>query len=145
MREAMKDLTLLYPVFVQVLLTFLLQGWMGYERFKAVRMRTVRAGAHAGEKPVWPERAGVISNAFHNQLEMPVLFYVAVAFALIAGATDGVMLALAWAFVASRLIHAAIHTTYNTVTHRFIVYAAGTAILLAMWGRLAFHVMAVDV
>lgn len=141
----MKDLSILYPVFSQVLLTLLLQGWMGYERVKSVRAKTVKFGAHAGERPMWPERTAVISNAFHNQLEMPVLFYVVTGFALIAGAADGVMLALAWAYAVSRLVHAAIHTTYNAVTHRFFAYAAGTAILLAMWARLAAHVMAAGV
>ena len=97
----MKDLSILYPVFVQVLLTFVLQMWMGRERLAAVRAGAVKRGEHAGAKPVWPERAGVVSNAFHNQLEMPMLFYAVVAFALIAGAADGIMLALAWAFAIS--------------------------------------------
>jgi hypothetical protein len=138
----MKDLSILYPVFVQVLLTFLLQMWMGRERLEAVREKTVRRGEHEGAKPVWPERAGVVSNAFHNQLEMPMLFYAVVAFALIAGAADGTMVALAWIFAISRLAHSAIHTTYNKVEHRFLVYLFGSMVILAMWVRLAWLVAA---
>jgi hypothetical protein len=44
---------------------------------------------------------------------------------------------LAWAFVASRLVHAIIQWTYNRVVHRFTVYAIGGLILWAMWGLLA--------
>ena len=42
------DVAILYPVFVQVALTFGLQIWMGLERFKSVRSQTVQRGAHAG-------------------------------------------------------------------------------------------------
>ena len=137
----MKDLSILDPVFVQVLLTFLLQMWMGRERQAAVRAKTVRRGEHEGAKPVWPERAGVVSNAFHNQLEMPMLFYAVVAFALIAGAADGFMLALAWAFAISRYVHAAIYTTYNKIEHRFLVYLFGSMVVWSMWALLALRVM----
>ena len=137
----MKDLSILYPVFAQVLLTFLLQMWMGRERLAAVWAKTVRRGEHEGAKPVWPERAGVVSNAFHNQLEMPMLFYAVVAFALIAGAADGFMLALAWAFAISRLLHAAIYTTYNKIEHRFLVYLFGSMVVWSMWALLALRVM----
>ncbi len=138
----MKDLSILYPVFVQVLLTFVLQMWMGRERLAAVRAGAVKRGEHAGAKPVWPERAGVVSNAFHNQLEMPMLFYAVVAFALIAGAADGIMLALAWAFAISRLVHAGVFTTYNKIEHRFLVYLLGSTIVWVMWARLAWLVAA---
>ena len=129
-------------MFVQVLLTFLLQMWMGRERLAAVRARTVKRGEHAGIKPIWPERAAVISNAFHNQLEMPMLFYAVVAFTLIAGAADGTMVVLAWIFSISRLVHTAIHTTYNKVEHRFLVYLLGSTIVWVMWALLALRVMA---
>ncbi|MCB1483299.1 MAG: MAPEG family protein [Hyphomicrobiaceae bacterium] len=136
------DVAILYPVFVQVALTFGLQIWMGLERFKSVRSQTVQRGAHAGLKPIWPERAGVVSNAFQNQLEIPMLFYAAVAFSMITSAVDALMVSLAWAFVITRLVHAFVHTTYNFVPHRFIVYLAGSLIVLAMWVRLFLHVSA---
>ncbi len=134
------DVAILYPVFVQVALTFGLQIWMGLERYKAVQSGTVNRGSHPGQKPVWPERAGVVSNAFHNQLEIPVLFYAVVAFSMLASAVDVLMLALAWAFVLSRLVHTYIHTTYNYVPHRFLVYLAGSILVMVMWVRLFLHV-----
>jgi len=138
----MKDLGILYPVCVQILLTFLLQGWMGRERLKAVREGTVVRGTVPGGRPVWPERAAVLSNAFQNQFEIPVLFYAAVAFALIVGAADATMVALAWVFAISRMMHAAIFTTYNKVAHRFLVYLLGSFAVMAMWVKLVMHVMA---
>lgn len=130
---------ILYPVFVQVALTFILLFWMGFERGKAYRTGVVRVES-ASQKPVYPERAAIMSNAFHNQLEMPMLFYAAVAFSMLAGAVDSVIIALAWSFALFRLLHAGIHTTYNHVPHRFVAYLVSSALLMAMWVKLFIHV-----
>jgi hypothetical protein len=133
------DLAIMKPVLVQAGLAFFLLFWMGKERVAAVRAGTVvRNGP--GVRPTWPGRAGVVSNAFHNQLEMPMLFYVVVLFALVLKAVDEAMVWLAWAYVALRLVHAAIHTTYNKIPHRFVVFALSNFVLIAMWVKLAAHV-----
>ncbi len=135
----MKDISLLYPVFVQAALTFVLMFWMARERFKAFRDKTVQMGP-AGTRPVWTGRAGIVSNAFHNQLEMPMLFYAVVAFTILANGADEVSMMLAWAFAGLRIVHAIIHTTYNNIPHRFAAYVASNIVLLAMWVRLFIHV-----
>lgn len=135
-------IAILYPVFVQVALTFAIFFLMGYERFKAVKAGTVKRGSNAGEKPIWPERAAVVSNAFHNQLEIPMLFYAVVAFSILAGAIDWLTIMFAWLFAGLRLVHALIHTTYNHVPHRFLAYGISTAMVLIMWVRLLLHVAA---
>ena len=66
------------PVFVQVALTFALLVLGGQRprrrwcRSGAVKMRDVALG-----EPNWPARATQIINAYENQLELPVLFYLA--------------------------------------------------------------------
>lgn len=134
------DMSILKPVLVQAGLTFFLLFWMGKERFQAVRAGTVIRN-EPGVRPTWVGRAGVVSNAFHNQLEMPMMFFAVVLFALAVGAVDGTMIALAWGYVGTRLVHAAIHTTYNHIPHRFVVYIISNIVLLAMWGMLALHVL----
>ena len=134
------DLSILKPVLVQAGLTFFLLFWMGWERLQAVRAGTVIRNA-PGVRPTWPGRAGDISNAFHNQIETPNLFYAAVAFALLAGAADATMVWMAWAYIAIRLVHAGIHVTYNHIPHRFAVFLLANVVLLAMWVKLALHVL----
>lgn len=136
----MIDTAILKPVFVQVALTFFMLFWMAKERLGARARGEVEAAA-PGVRPAWKARAGIVSNAFHNQLEMPMLFYVAVAFAMIANGVDDIMLMLAWAYVVLRLVHAAIHTTYNHIPHRFLVYVVSNLVALAMWVKLAIHVL----
>jgi hypothetical protein len=135
------DLSILTPVFVQAALTFFLLFWMGKERYQAVRDGTVVRN-EPGMRPTWIGRAGTISNAFHNQLEMPMLFYVVVILALVTGSADALMTALAWGYVILRLVHAAIHTTYNKIPHRFMVFIVSNLVLGAMWVTLAANVLA---
>ena len=71
-----------------------------------------------------------------------VLFYFALAVCAITGLHDTATLALAWAFVAARVVHSAIHCSYNKVMHRFRAYLLGAAILLALWVRVAWHLLA---
>jgi hypothetical protein len=135
------DLSIMKPVLVQAGLAFFLLFWMAKERVAAVRAGTVIRN-DPGVRPTWPGRAGVVSNSFHNQLEMPMLFYAVVLFALVTNAADHIMTWLAWGYVVLRLLHAAIHTTYNKIPHRFAVYALSNIVLLAMWVKLGLHVLA---
>lgn len=133
--------SILLPVLVQIGLTFFLQFWMAYERISALRRREVRVPDIALGERAWPERATQISNAFHNQLELPLLFYVLVALALVTGRADGTLVWMAWLFVILRFVHALIHTTGNRVQPRFYAYVAGSLVLLAMWIRFALSVV----
>jgi hypothetical protein len=81
------------------------------------------------------------ADNFNNQFQLPILFYVAVRVAHATGQGGGVFLQLAWAFVATRAVHALIQWTYNRVVHRFAVYAIGALILWWMWGLLALGLL----
>jgi hypothetical protein len=95
-------------------------------------------------QPNWPERATQIANCFHNQLELPVLFYILVAFILVTGTNSVAFVFLAWAFVISRLVHVFIHTGSNRVDRRFYAMAAGMAVLIAMWAVFAVRILAAE-
>jgi hypothetical protein len=124
---------ILLPLFVQVGLTFFLLFWMGTVRVGAIRRREVAMRDIALGQPAWPERPTQIANAFHNQFQLPVLFYVLVLLALFTRKADTFFVVLAWMFVASRLVHAAIHVTSNDVQRRFFAFLVGAIILLIMW------------
>jgi len=133
--------SLLLPVFVQVGLTFALMLWMASHRVTAIKTGTVRPKDIALRQPNWPERATQIANCFHNQFELPVLFYTVVALILITNTNSTVFVLLAWAFVMTRLVHAYIHTGSNRVDRRFYAMAAGMAILVAMWVVFAVRIL----
>ena len=62
--------------------------------------------------------------------------------AILTGSADSIMTALAWVYVVLRIVHAAIHTTYNKVLHRFLVYLVSNIVLIVMWVKFAVHVLA---
>ena len=82
------------------------------------------------------------ADNFRNLFELPVLFYLALTVAAVAGLVTPVALGLAWLFVALRVLHSAIHCTYNKVFHRFYAYLAGGLVLWALWGYLAWGLLA---
>ena len=134
---------LLYPVFVQVALTFVILFWMGRVRLHALQNRELKVSDIALGQRAWPVRVTQILNTYQNQFELPMLFFVLVAFALIHPRTvDIAMIALAWAFVITRLVHAGIYTTTNAIRQRFTAFLIGGVILLVMWILFAARIIA---
>ena len=129
----MSAFELLSPVFAMILLTFALMFWMGSLRVRATRGRQVRVKDIALGQSAWPPEIVKIERAFHNQLELPVLFYVLVALLLVTRSGDYLLGALSWIFVASRYAHALVHTTSNYVPRRFALFVVGAIVLIAMW------------
>jgi hypothetical protein len=130
----------LAPVFVQVALTFVLLFAMGRSRLAVLRSKEVKVRDIALGERNWPPRVMQFINAYHNQFELPVLFYAVVAFALVTRQAGLVFVLLAWLYVLSRLVHAFIHTTSNAILWRFRVFLVGAMILMAMWILLAVQI-----
>jgi hypothetical protein len=124
---------ILLPLFVQVALTLFLLFWTGRARVAAVRRGDVHPRDIALRESNWPRQETQIANAYHNQLELPVLFYVLTILAIITRHADLLFVVLAWLFVVLRLVHAYIHLTSNHVGRRFAVFAASVLVLLVMW------------
>ena len=123
----------LLPLFVEVALTFVLLFWMAYLRTAAFKAGAVRPGDIALREPNWPPRVTQIGNAYHNQLETPLLFYVLILLALVTSTADSILFVLSWLFVASRFVHAYIHLTSNRIDRRAPVFLVGAIGLALMW------------
>jgi hypothetical protein len=129
----MSDAAMLAPVFVHVVLVVGLVIATGRGRVAAVTAGEVRLKDIALDSSKWPERLRKLGNNYQNQFELPMLFYAVIALLIAIGLADGVSLVLAWAFVASRLVHSFIHVGTNNVVHRLFAFGAGLAALAAMW------------
>jgi hypothetical protein len=123
----------LLPLFVEVTLTFVLLVWMAYLRTTALAGGAVKPRDIALREPSWPSRATQVANAFHNQLELPVLFYVLTILVWITRHADYLFVVMAWIFVVLRLAHAFIHVTGNDVRRRGAVFIMAAIVLAAMW------------
>ena len=129
----MSDAALLAPVFVHVVLVFALVIVTGRGRVAAVMAGEVKLKDIALDSSRWPERLRKPANNYQNQFELPVLFYALVALVIATSLSDRAFVILAWGFVLSRLVHSTIHLGSNYPPHRLYAFAAGLAVLAAMW------------
>jgi hypothetical protein len=138
----LNQVAILYPVFVQVLLVVLVGMSMAVARARAVKTMDRQRGTPdlAMGRLAWPDDAAKRAANYRNQFEAPVLFYAVVAFALITKGADTMMIVLAWLYVLTRIVHAAIHIGPNKVRWRSPAFALGFLIVALMWIKLALHV-----
>lgn len=135
------DKLLVLAMAAQAFLALGLVFWLGFERVPRVTRGEIRVADIAVEKSAYPLKARLLSNSFDNQFQLPVLFYVGSLAVLHFGLVDGVVVILAWLFVALRIVHAAIHVTNNRVYRRFAAYTAGLAVLVLFWLWLTLRIL----
>jgi hypothetical protein len=66
------------------------------------------------------------ADNFKNLFEIPVLFYALALYLFVTNQVDATYVAAAWIFVAFRVMHSAVHCTFNHVNLRFGLYAVST-------------------
>ena len=133
--------TVLLPLFVLVVLTFVLGFWAAYLRVQVVRSGEVKPRDIALREPNWPPRVLKVLYAFLNQLELPLLFYVLTILAWITKQADLLFVVLAWIFVVLRILHAGVHVTSNHLGKRAILFIAGAVVLAVMWLIFALRIL----
>jgi hypothetical protein len=106
--------------------------YLGVIRVPMIMRGEVNIRDIALSREPWPEREKKVSNAFDNQFQLPLLFYVGCIVAVFLGPT-WFHLVLAWGFVVTRYVHVAIHITDNHVIRRFWAYTTGLAVLTLFW------------
>ena len=123
---------ILLPLFVQVLLTIGLGIVLAVRRRRAFAQGT-RWQDIALREPNWPKDCIAANNAFTNQFEIPVLFYVLTILALITKQADLLFVIMAWIFVVMRLLQAGVFVTSNHVPTRGMFFGIGVIVLAIMW------------
>jgi hypothetical protein len=131
----------LLPVFVLVGLTFGLLAWMVGTRRQALVGGETRIRDIALGQPNWPLRATQIGNCYRNQFELPLLFYLLIALALLLHHADLVIVLMSWVFVVTRFVHAGIFVTSNDLGQRSLAWLAGVLALFAMWIYFALRIL----
>lgn len=138
----MVDARIFGPAFAMVALTAVVMARMLFER-----TRQMRAGRiHFRDIPSGSQMAARFADTraadnYRNLFEMPVLFYLALVVAAIAGLVTPLSLGLAWVYVALRVVHSAIHCGYNRVMHRFYAFLASNLVLWALWAWLGWRLL----
>jgi len=124
---------ILLPLFVEVVLTFVLLFTMAPLRTRDFASGAVRPDDIALREQKWPKRTTQFANAFSNQFELPVLFYVLTILEYVTHLAGIVFVVLAWIFVIFRILQAYVHVTSNIVRLRGAFFAIGAVVLAIMW------------
>src|ERR687895_484155 len=123
---------ILAPLFVQVLLTFVVAYMLSSHRIRA-GVRGEMPDQVALREPNWPRHVRQIENNYLNQFELPVLFYLLTILAIITRHADLFFVLMAWVFVVLRIFHAYVHVTSNVMKIRGPLFFAGLVVLSIMW------------
>jgi len=137
----MNQTLILYPLFVLVLLTFIIAIWMGRLRFEAVKRGDLNVQYYRlnrGDEV--PEYLAKVSQNYDNLLELPILFYVVTVLLYCTNKVELAQLVLAWLFVVSRCVHSYVHTTSNHLRRRMRAFLAGVFALAGMWCLFFFRI-----
>ena len=132
---------ILAPVFVQVALMFFLMFYMAGVRTGALRRREVQLGDVALGQQNWPPYAAQAANAYNNQFQLPLLFFVLVILAYLFKKADLLFVVMSWIFVITRIGHAFVHVTSNRMQMRFSIFAVGAVVLAIMWFIFAVRIL----
>ena len=134
----MSGMEIFYPMLAMVALTLVV--WLRLYIVRIPEMRRLRIHPQSVATSAQKSARLVDTRAadnFVNLLEVPVLFYLALVVAHQTAQVTPLVLGLAWAFVAGRVLHSLIQCTYNKVMHRFAVYSISTTVAWALWAVLA--------
>ena len=128
---------MLSPMLALVVWTLVIWVWMYATRIPAMQ----RAGLdptkvkQKSDLDVLPMKVKQVADNYNHLHEQPVIFYALVTYCVLAGVADGINVALAWFYVASRVVHSLIQCTINFIPARFAVFTLGSIALAAITVR----------
>lgn len=133
----MDKTSILFPMVALATLTFAVLLLIPLRRFRAGIAGQIKYDDFKyGESQRVPPEVSIPNRNMMNLLELPLLFYVACLTYLVIGSINDYALLLAWLYVALRIVHSAIHITYNRVRHRLIAFGLSNVVLVMFWTNL---------
>ena len=121
------------PFFATMLLTLLVWVYMYIRRISFITKNNINPKNLAVPGALAQRSPAAVSNPsdnLKNLFEIPVLFYALALYLFVTTQVDAAYVSAAWIFVAFRVLHSAVHCTFNLVMLRFYLYLFST---LAVW------------
>ena len=131
---------MLYPLFALAAWTLIVLVLIPVARVRSVRLREIGTDDFMyGESARVPSHDSVPNRNYMNLLELPMLFYVVCLLLMMTAGASNLAVALAWAYVALRVVHSLIHLTYNQVLHRLAAFTLSNVALVVLWVLAGVH------
>jgi len=129
----MRQAAIFGPFFITMFLTFAVWVYMYIRRISFItshKLNSQDLAVPGALARISPAAVSNPSDNFKNLFEIPVLFYALALYLFATKQVDALYLDAAWVFVAFRVLHSAVHCTFNLVILRFYLYLIAT---LAVW------------
>jgi hypothetical protein len=125
------------PVLALVGWTFVMWFWMYATRIPAMQKARVDMAelSRTGAPLVLPPEVARVADNYNHLHEQPTIFYALALAAQLGGAVDATNVALAWAYVAARVVHSLAQATKNVIPVRFAVFAVASLLLMVLLAR----------
>jgi hypothetical protein len=132
--------SILVPVLALVVWSLIVWIWMYATRIPAMTASKFdpQIARHPGSLDVLPNPARQVADNYNHLMEQPTIFYALVFYIFLVNHDSGFAVALAWAYVALRVVHSLVQNTINVVNLRFLVFATSTLVLMVLAGREVF-------
>ncbi|MDQ7811330.1 MAPEG family protein [Brevundimonas sp.] len=131
---------MLQPVMALVLWSMVMWAWLYATRLPAmIRARTPLDPTQPRDVMLGglPPRVRWKADNYNHLMEQPTLFYATALTLALLGQGDGLNLALAWAYVALRVVHSLIQALVNVIVLRFAVFMTASVVLIVLALRAA--------
>jgi hypothetical protein len=121
------------PFFATMFLTLVVWVYMYARRVSFISVNKISPNDLAAPgklAQLSPPEVSNPSDNLKNLFEIPVIFYARALYLFVTKQVDSIYVIVAWIFVAFRVLHSAVHCTFNLVILRFYLYLFAT---LAVW------------
>src|ERR1700691_3225696 len=139
----MNSTSIFAPFFAMIALTFVVWVYMYARRIPfIIRSKLTPEQLSPLELArLSPPAVANPSDNLKNLFELPTVFYALVLFLYVTNHVDTRYVLAAWLFVGFRVLHSAVHCTFNFVPLRFWLYAGGALSLWFMAVRAALELL----
>ena len=128
----MSEQAILLPFFGTMLLTLVVWCYMYARRLPFILRNNLSPQQMTPSELARVSPPGVAnpSDNLRNLFEVPTVFYAIVLYIYITQQTDSLHVLAAWLFFVFRVLHSAVHCSFNHVPSRFLLYVVSS---LALW------------
>jgi len=129
----MQNHLIFWPVLAQMAIPIIVIMLNGKRKAADVKAGVANPEKSALDNTAWTVPVIKTSRNLANQFQFPVIFYGLCFILATIGAADMPVLIVAWAFVASRVVHAYVHVTSNYVPLRLRAFVVSMLLLLILF------------
>ena len=126
---------ILQPVVALLVWSFVMWAWMYATRLPAISKLKIPLDSDIPPRELMnrlPPNVRWKADNYNHLMEAPTLFYAVALTLAVAGAGNGVIATIAWAYVALRVLHSLVQATTNHIPTRFAVFFLSSLVLATL-------------